>query len=301
MSKQIIHVVGGPTASGKSAHALELASIKNGVIVNADSMQIYDDLPTLTAQPSEKDKQEVPHLLYGELHPNEPSSAGNWREMVEPIIHKILLEGKVPIIVGGSGLYIRSLMEGLSPIPDIPQDVRDKAVKLHEELGNPGFYDELYRRDQVMAVRFHPYHTARLIRAWEVIEATGKSLSEWQKLPLLTPPDDWVFDVKLILPDRDILYKRCNDRFHKMIEGGAIEEVKAFDEAIENGEIRDNVALVKALGAPALRSYVQGEISLEEAVTKAQGQTRQYAKRQVTWFKHQVKKTKNVKNIEIIT
>jgi tRNA dimethylallyltransferase len=301
MSKQTIHIIGGPTASGKSAHALKLAEKTNGVIINADSMQIYDGLHLLTAQPPEEDIKQAPHLLYSALHPNEPCSAGNWREMVEPVIHKTLLEGKTPIIVGGSGLYIKALMEGLSPIPDIPQTVRDEAVRLQETLGNPGFYDEVYKRDPIMAMRFHPYHTARLIRAWEVIEATGKSLAEWQKLPLLTPPDDWVFDVSLILPEREVLYTRCNDRFLWMMDNGAIEEIEAFDKAVKSGEILDNVPLIKALGAPALRSFINGELSKSEAITKAQGQTRQYAKRQVTWFKHQIKKQKNIASLKIVS
>lgn len=301
MSKQTIHIIGGPTASGKSAHALKLAEKENGVIINADSMQIYDGLHILTAQPVEKDLRQAPHLLYSALHPNEPCSAGNWRELAEPAIHKTLLEGKTPIIVGGSGLYIKALMEGLSPIPDIPQDVRDKAVCLQETLGNPGFYNELYKRDPVMAERFHPYHTARLIRAWEVIEATGKSLAEWQKLPLLTPPDDWIFNIKLILPERETLYRRCNDRFLCMMDNGATEEVEVFDKAVKNGEILDNVPLIKALGAPALRAFINGEISKDKAINKAQGQTRQYAKRQVTWFKHQIKKQKNVACIKIVS
>lgn len=300
MKKSKIHIIGGPTASGKSAHALKLADLENGVIINADSMQVYDGLHLLTAQPPQEDLEKVPHLLYSALHPNEPCSAGNWREMVEPVIHETLREGKTPIIVGGSGLYIKALMDGLSPIPDIPQDVRDRVVAIQEELGNPRFYDALYERDPVMAERFHPFHTARLIRAYEVIEATGKSLAEWQELPLITPPDDWIFHVNLILPERETLYNRCNERFLWMMDNGAIEEVEAFDAALKSGEIVDNVPLIKALGAPALREYINGETSKNEAITKAQGQTRQYAKRQVTWFKHQIKKQKNVASIKIL-
>jgi len=299
-SKSKIHIIGGPTASGKSAHALKLASQENGVIINADSMQIYDGLHLLTAQPSQADLDKVPHRLYSALHPNEPCSAGNWREMVEPVIHETLAQGKTPIIVGGSGLYIKALMDGLSPIPDIPQEVRDRVVALHEKLGNPKFYDALYERDPIMAERFHPFHTARLIRAYEVIEATGKSLSEWQELPLITPPEDWIFHVHLILPERETLYNRCNERFLWMMENGAIEEVEAFDAALKSGDILDNVPLKKALGAPALRAYINGELSKEDAITKAQGQTRQYAKRQVTWFKHQIKKQKNIAQIKIL-
>jgi len=293
-------VIGGPTASGKSALALELAAEKDGIIINADSMQIYDGLHQLTAQPPREDLKAAPHKLYAALHPNETCSAGNWRELAEPVIHQTLLEGKTPIIVGGSGLYIKSLMEGLSPIPDIPQEVRDRASQLQTDLGNPAFYDEVHKRDPIMAERFHPFHTARLIRAWEVIEATGKSLAEWQELPLITPPDDWEFHVTLKIPKREVLYERCNARFLQMMENGILDEVKAFDDAIKNGEINENVPLAKALGAPALRAHINGELTLDEAIKKAQGQTRQYAKRQVTWFKHQIKKKKNVASVKII-
>jgi len=185
--KQTIHIIGGPTASGKSARAIELAEEKateqkDGVIINCDSLQIYDGLHLLTAQPPEEDLNRARHLLYSHLHANESCSAGNWRELVEPIIHDVLSKGQTPIIVGGSGLYIRALTDGLSPMPDVPQAVRDATMAKHQELDNPAFHEELAKRDPEMAARFHPFHTARLLRAWEVLEATGKSLAEWQKL-----------------------------------------------------------------------------------------------------------------------
>ena len=201
MSKRVIHVIGGPTASGKSAHALDLAAKHDGVIINADSMQVYDGLHILTAQPTEEDQAQVPHKLYGTLHPNESCSAGNWREMVEPLIHETLNNGKTPIIVGGSGLYIKALVDGLSPMPDIPQDIRDAAGEKQKELGNPAFHEALKERDPVMAARLDPFNTARLIRAWEVLEATGQSLAEWQEMPRLSPPEDWEFHVTLVMPE----------------------------------------------------------------------------------------------------
>lgn len=301
MTQHTIHIIGGPTASGKSALGLEIATTHNGIIINADSMQIYDGLGILTAQPSEQDKQTVPHALYGCLHPNQDSSAGNWREMVEPIIEQALENGQTPIIVGGSGLYIKSLMEGFSPIPDIPEDVRQAAIDAQEELGNPKFYEELEKKDPVMAGRLHPYHTARLIRAWEVLEATGKSLAEWQELPRIQPHEDWVFDVKLVMPEREILNKRCNDRFVQMLEMGALEELKEFNALKDKGEIKDNTLLNRALGARPLSAYMNGALTREEAVEKAQIETRQYAKRQLTWFRHQVKEEKNVAKIEILS
>ncbi len=282
-----IYIIGGPTASGKSARALELAIAHNGVVINCDSMQIYQGLPKLTAQPSEEDLSAVSHELYSYLHPNETCSAGNWREIVEPLIHKVLEQGKTPIIVGGSGLYIKALTEGLSPMPDIPQEVRDATVALQKDLGNPGFYEALHKRDPEMAERFHPFHTARLMRAWEVLEATGMSLSLWQEKERIGPPENWHFEKELIIPDRPVLHERCNSRFLMMLDNGALEEVEAFNKRVENGEVHHNVPLLKALGYPQLVAYIKGEMSKSEAIEKAQARTRQYAKQQITWFKNQ--------------
>ena len=292
-----IYIIGGPTAGGKSAHALELAQQHDGVIINADSMQIYDGLPTLTAQPSTEDKKAAPHTLYGTLHPNESCSAGNWREIVEPLITEILAAGKTPIVVGGSGLYINALIKGLSPIPDIPDDIRQAASNKQQELGNPAFHAELAKLDPVMAARLDPLNKARLVRAWEVLEATGKSLAEWQELPPLGPPDDWKFDVTLVMPEREVLYARCNQRFEWMLENGALEELESFNKDVEDGKISKTALLRHALGAKPLSDYLKGKLSKEEAVEKGQSETRQYAKRQVTWFRHQIKNNKNVANI----
>ncbi len=286
--KHVIHIIAGPTASGKSARALELAQETGGVIINCDSMQIYDGLRLLTAQPPDEDLSQAQHLLYSHLHPNDTCSAGTWREMVEPIIHELLEQGKTPIIVGGTGLYIKALTHGLSPMPDIPQEIRAAAVAKQTELGNPAFHEMLAKHDPIMAGRFHPFHTARLVRAWEVLEATGKSLAQWQKLPLLSPPDNWEFDIEIIIPERKMQHQRCNDRFLRMMDNGILDEVEEFSKRIESGEVRDNVALVKALGYRPLLSYINGEISKDEAIEQSQAKTRQYAKQQVTWFKNQI-------------
>ncbi len=292
MKKDIIHIIAGPTASGKSARAIDFSLSKpygkECVIINCDSMQIYDGLHILTAQPSPQDLEKVPHKLYSTLHPNDACSAGNWREMVEPIIYEVLAEDKVPVIVGGSGLYIKALMHGLSPIPDIPDEVRIRTVNMQKELGNPRFHAELAKRDPVMADRFHPYHTARLVRAWEVLEATGKSLAQWQQEKRIAPPDNWEFKVEIIIPERSVLHQRCNDRFLQMIENGVLEEVEKFGQRIEKAEVRGDIPLVKALGFRQLLSYIKGEIDMQTAIDKAQAKTRQYAKQQVTWFRNQI-------------
>lgn len=287
MSNKDVYIIGGPTASGKSARSLELAKELNGVVINCDSMQIYDGLHMLTAQPPKEDLEQAEHRLYSHLHPNEACSAGNWRELVEPIIHDLHNNGKTPIIVGGSGLYIKALTHGLSPMPDVPQEIRDAVVARYEEIGAEKFYEALQNRDPEMAARFHVNHKARIIRAMEVLEATGKSLAEWQNLDRLSPPDDWNFKVEIVIQPRPVQHQRCNDRFIWMIENGALEEVEHFASRIESGEVNENVPLGNALGYREMLSYIRGEMDKGMAIEKAQARTRQYAKQQVTWFKNQ--------------
>lgn len=288
--KQTIHIIAGPTASGKSARAIELAEQTNGVVINCDSIQIYDGLQLLTAQPPPEDLKRVPHKLYSHLHPNEACSAGNWREIVEPIIKETLEQQKTPIIVGGSGLYIRALTDGLSPIPDIPQDIRDKGMALYESLGADEFYKKLQKRDPEMTSRFHVNHKARLLRVWEVLESTGQSLAEWQKLKLLSPPKDWNFQIEVIIPERPILHQRCNDRFLWMMKKGALDEVEEFS---KRTDIHHNVPILKALGYRELLAFIKGEITKDHAIEKSQARTRRYAKQQVTWFRNQILSAQN--------
>lgn len=294
-----IHIIAGPTASGKSKLAIERANALNGAIINCDSRQIYQDLPILTAQPSEDDKKLAPHYLYGVMPPNDVCSAGSWREMVTPIIEKLLAKCITPIITGGNGLYIKTLIEGISPIPDVPPDIRLAAVERQKELGNPAFYEELQKRDPLTAAQYHPMHTARLIHAWEILETTGTPLAEWQAVPKIAPPDDWIFDITIVMPEREKLYANCNVRFLQMLDMGAMEELAAFDRRVDSGEISTDAILIKTVGASALRDWREGRISKEDAVNLAQTETRQYAKRQTTWFKNQVGLRKNIANIQI--
>lgn len=287
--KKTVYIIAGPTASGKSAYAMDLASRVDGEIINCDSLQIYDGLPILTAQPSAAEKASVPHHLYAALHPNNSCSAGNWREMVIPLIHDIHSGHKIPIIVGGTGLYIKALTDGLSPMPDVPSEVRARAKALQEELGNPGFYNMLLERDPEFIVKFHPSHTARLVRAWEVLEATGKSLSYWQSLERTKPPSEWAFQVEIIIPERSILRERCDKRFLWMIDNGAVEEAQTFEKQINAGDFRQTVPLTKALGYREILDWCAGLINREDAIEKAQIRTKQYAKQQVTWFNNQMK------------
>jgi len=289
IAKNKIHIICGPTASGKSAIALERAHEKDGVIINCDSLQIYDGLPILTAQPSESDYQAAPHLLYAHRHPNDVCSAGSWCDLVIPLITSILEAGQTPIICGGTGLYIKALTVGLSPIPDIPPEIRAEIIQRYENLGPEGFYDVLRQKDPEMAARFHINHKARLIRAMEVLEATGKSLAEWQKIERSAPPESWDFEFEVILPDRDVLYHRCNTRFEAMLEAGALQEAADFEKKIAAGAIKQDVPLTKALGFHELLCHIKGIIQLDEAIILAQAATRRYAKRQVTWFRNQIK------------
>ena len=294
-----IHIIAGPTASGKSALAIQRAREMDGAIVNCDSRQIYNALPLLTAQPSAEDKSEAPHHLYGTVHPNETVSAGSWREMAMPLIQSLLVEGNTPIITGGNGLYIKTLIEGISPIPEVPAEIRLAAINMQEELGNPAFHAELQKRDPATAALYHPMHTARLIHAWEILEATGKPLAEWQALPKSAAPEDWLFDITIVMPDRAKLYTQCDARFIQMLDAGAMEELEAFDNKVDQGEISRDSVMIKTVGAGALRSLRAGQISREEAITLAQTETRQYAKRQMTWFRNQITPQKNIANITI--
>lgn len=296
MSKTI-YIIAGPTAGGKSALAVKRAKELNGAIINCDSRQIYSELPILSAQPSAKDKEAAPHHLYGTLHPNDTCSAGSWRETATPIIEHMLAKSIAPIITGGNGLYIKTLIEGISPIPDVPAEIRLAAIEKQKQLGNPAFYEELQKRDPETAALYHPMHTARLIHAWEILEATGKPLAHWQSIPKIAPPDDWMFDITLVMPERKVLYDRCNKRFEQMLKAGAAEELEAFDKKVKSGEVSKDSVLIKTVGANGLRAWREGRISKEDAITLAQTETRQYAKRQVTWFTNQVKPAKNIINI----
>ncbi len=296
-----IHIIAGPTASGKSALALQRAKDLNGAIINCDSRQIYNALPILTAQPTTDDQKQYLHYLYGSMHPNDVCSAGAWCDMVMPIIQKCFDHNITPIITGGNGLYIKALVEGLSPIPPIPDDIRKDTILFQEKLGNPAFYHELKKLDPITAAQYHPNHTARIIHAYEVLMATGRPLAEWQAMPKISPPHDWMFEITLVMPPRDILYDRCNKRFIQMLDMGAMDELNEFDAHVKSGEISADCILMKTIGADALRSWRDGDISKDDAIILGQTQTRQYAKRQMTWFNNQIKKAKNISEIKIIS
>ncbi|KIM00715.1 tRNA dimethylallyltransferase [Paramagnetospirillum magnetotacticum MS-1] len=276
-------VIAGPTASGKSGLALAIAREFGGVVINADSMQVTDALPLLTARPSPEDMVRAPHRLYAVLPPSELCSAARWALMATGEIQAAWNEGKLPILTGGTGLYLKAVMEGLSPIPDIPESIRAEARALLAEMGNAAFHNRLAKHDPLMAERLDSGNSQRLARAWEVIMATGRSLAEWQDEPRQGAVAARWFTMVLD-PPRPRLYAQCESRFRAMVAAGALDEVRAF-EALG---LAHDLPIQKALGRRELAAHLAGETGLDAAIADACQATRNYAKRQGTWFRHQM-------------
>lgn len=275
-------VVAGPTASGKSALALALAEAHGGVVINADSMQVYRDLRILTARPDEAACARAPHRLYGVLDAAEACSAARWRDMALAEIAAARAAGRLPIVVGGTGLYLEALLEGIAPVPDIPAPVREAARALRAALGGAGFHALLAARDPEMTARLAPGDSQRLVRAFEVIEATGVSLAEWQRRPSAEPGLAGPVLRILLMPPRPALYAACDARVPGMIAAGALAEVAA----LRRRGLDPALPAMKALGVRPLLRHLAGEIDREIAIAATQQETRRYAKRQSTWFRH---------------
>jgi tRNA dimethylallyltransferase len=272
-------LIAGPTASGKSAAALALAERLGGTILNADSMQVYRELAVLTARPTLAETARVPHRLYGTVPAAEAYSVGEWLDDAARATEQAEGDGRLPILVGGTGLNFKALLEGLAPVPDIPPEIRNAWRMEAERLGAEGLYRALAARDPVMAARLKPSDPQRIVRALEVIDATGISLAEWQGdqgAPVL--PADAVRRL-VIAPEREPLYAAIDARFDKMLAEGAIEEARAL---LALG-LDPGLPAMHAHGVRELAAYLKGAFSLEEAVTKAKTETRRYAKRQMTW------------------
>lgn len=277
-------VVAGPTASGKSALALDAAEKFSGTIINADALQVYSDLEILSARPRGDELARVPHRLYGFLTAGEPCSAGRWLEMALDEIDAAHLDRRLPIVTGGTGLYIRALLQGLSAIPAIPDEIRAEARLRHQQIGPEAFHAELSARDPDMAARLLPSDRQRVIRAWEVHAATGRPLSSWIAEDSGAPPAHLRFLTLLVMPPREALFEACDARFQKMIEDGAMEEVRT----LAAKDVAPAAALMKAVGVRPLVRHLEGDVSFEEACRLGARDTRRYAKRQVTWFRHQL-------------
>ena len=297
MKQSPVIVIGGPTACGKSGLALAIAENFDGIIVNADAIQVYRDLRILTARPTEDEEKRIPHRLYGILDAKESCSAGTWQALALKEIENIQNIGKLPIIVGGTGLYLKALTEGIAPIPKIPLSVRKSVREFYSEVGKAEFYTQFTKKDPIMAARIQPNDAQRLMRAWEVMEATGKSISLWQEEKMQSP--NLKFTMVVGTPLRETLYAACDKRIFNMISDGVLEEVKALMIRFQNEKF-NNLPVFKAIAFKEFSSYLAGDTTLDIAIAKAQQQTRRYAKRQMTWFRNQTNieagnKKRNVK------
>lgn len=277
-------LIAGPTASGKSALALEIAAGVGGVIVNTDSMQGYSILNVLTARPGTEDLARLPHFLYGHVHPSTAYSTGAWLRDVAELIETGGLAGRRPIFVGGTGLYFRALAEGISAMPEIPAHIRERWRHELTERGAPRLHRELMLRDSAMAMQLRPSDGQRIARALEVLDASGRSLLSWQGQrgePLIDRTSASFF---VIEPDREALGERINRRFDAMIDQGALEEVRQI---LALG-LDPLLPAMKAIGVRELQAVLDGEMDAGAAMERAKIATRQYAKRQSTWFRNQL-------------
>ncbi len=271
MSRKAIAIY-GPTASGKSALALDIAKEKKGIIVNSDSLQVYKDLRILSACPDDDDLEKAPHFLYNILDGDDNCTAVKYLEVLKKLLDE---KDELPIIVGGTGLYLKALTQGLAEMPNIPEDIRKSARTLP--------LDEIKSVIASVDPDFKPTDEQRLRRAFEVYKASGKPYTYWQNQPLKKYLD---LDVEIIkiAPERDVLYERCNKRFEIMLKSGAIEEV----ESLISKNYPSDVTVMKAIGVNEIARFLNGEISYNDIITLASTKTRQYAKRQLTWMKTQL-------------
>lgn len=300
----------GPTGSGKSAMAMAIAKSRPTVIINADAMQMVSDLRILTARPTPEEEAQAEHALYGVLRADEPTNVARWLAMVEPVIARALAQGKLPLLVGGTGMYVKALMGGLARVPPIPEAIRNtyramaaQDTSLHSlpagesahqfgaSVGGISLHALLAARDPIMASKLKPGDTQRLMRALEVIEATGVSLDHWQQQAAAPLFPHVKYRCYYIQMPRAEVYRRIDARFHNMMQAGALEEVRALVAPIAQvptARLNTLSPIYRAHGVPELIAYLRGEMTLEAAIAKAQQHTRNYAKRQMTWIRNQL-------------
>ncbi len=277
-----VWLIAGPTASGKSALALRLAETLGGEVVNADSMQLYADLRLLTARPAATDEARAPHHLYGVADAAETWSVGRWLSAAREALAQIAARSRVAVVVGGTGLYFRALTQGLAEIPPTPEPVRVEARADYERMGEAAFRERLAGLDPQAAARIAPGDRQRLLRAYEVVAATGTPLHAWQAstAPTLTERS---YRAVAIEPPREELYARCDLRLETMLRQGALDEVRALGAR----SLDPQLPAMKALGVRELAAHLEGQLTLAKALVQAQQETRRYAKRQGTWFRNQ--------------
>lgn len=277
-------LITGPTASGKSALAVELARAHGGVVINADSMQVYDTLRVLTARPSQADMEGIPHHLYGHVPAAQAYSTGVWLREAAALVERLRDEGRMPVFVGGTGLYFKALTGGLSDMPEIPVEIRGRLRERLLAEGAETLHRELADRDGAVAETLNPQDGQRIVRALEVIEATGQSIAAFQGKtgPVVIDPERARKIV--VLPDRALLHERINSRFEKMLAMGAADEVRALLAL----ELSSEMPVMKAIGVSQIAAMLRGEMTREDVLETGAAATRQYAKRQMTWFRNQM-------------
>ncbi|GES48315.1 tRNA dimethylallyltransferase [Rhizobium sp. NBRC 114257] len=277
-------LITGPTASGKSALAVELARSHDGVVINADSMQVYDTLRVLTARPSEADMEGIPHHLYGHVPAGQAYSTGVWLREADALVERLRVEGRMPVFVGGTGLYFKALTGGLSDMPEIPPGIRNRLRSRLVAEGAEALHRELAERDAAVAETLNSQDGQRIVRALEVIEATGRSIAAFQGKngPMVIDPDRARKIV--VLPERAILHERINSRFEKMLAMGAEDEVRALLAL----DLPPEMPVMKAIGVAQIAGMLKGEMTRAEVIETGSAATRQYAKRQMTWFRNQM-------------
>ena len=277
-------LITGPTASGKSALALDLARTCDGVVINADSMQVYDTLRVLTARPSEADMGGIEHRLYGHVPADSTYSTGSWLRDMETVLSDLRREGKMPVVVGGTGLYFKALTGGLSDMPAIPDEIRSHFRRRLADEGAAALHAELQSADPQSSARLNDQDGQRIVRALEVHAATGKTLSHFQSVTGPGLIDGTRARKIVVLPDRAVLAERINRRFAQMLETGALEEARALLQR----RLDPALPVMKAIGVPEIAAYLQGQLTLAEVTARGSAATRQYAKRQMTWFRNQM-------------
>ncbi len=279
VERKPVALIAGPTASGKTALALWLAQRREATIINADSAQVYAHLPVLSAQPPADEMAICPHRLFAYLDGREACSAARWAADAKAAIAEAHASGRLPLLVGGTGLYLRTLLEGIAPVPQIDADIRAVVRSLETDQA----YAALLREDAAMASTLNPRDTSRIKRALEVVRSTGRSISEWRKAKEGGIAEQVSLHPLLLLPPRDWLYARCDARFAAMIASGAIEEVRQLLAL----DLPADAPVLRAIGVPEIAAMLAGAIDQAEAVRRGQAATRQYAKRQYSWFRNQ--------------
>ncbi|MGJ7040030.1 tRNA dimethylallyltransferase [Shinella sp. BE166] len=282
--KQDAILITGPTASGKSALAVRLAREHDGVVVNADSMQVYDTLNILTARPQPEDMGGIDHRLYGHVPAGAAYSTGDWQREATGLVGEFRARGKLPVFVGGTGLYFRALTGGLADMPVIPDDVRERVRGRLAAEGAEALHRDLTERDPRTAARLKAGDGQRILRALEVLETTGRSISTFQAAAGPAVIDPARAEKIVVLPDRAVLATRINRRFATMLTSGAVEEVKALLAL----DLSPAMPVMKAIGVPQIAAMLAGEMSEAEVIERGAAATRQYAKRQMTWFRNQL-------------